>query len=245
MEAAVTEYGGEKGDGLDRMVWHALHSNQSDIGQCLAKACRYGAEFAPFAAIADTGQEAVAQLRSLLASGETIYLAGDKPERLDGLAFTHTVPCLQMVLPEDAPIAEEREPGSGEPLFAIVPLGVEDVPAMLELTTLTVPGPFRTRTYEMGNYAGIRENGVLVAMAGERFAVGPFREISAVCTHPAHTGRGYAAAMLAHHMRRHRRLALRSCLHVASANERAIAVYKRAGFVVEREVLLQSVTRIG
>jgi predicted GNAT family acetyltransferase len=44
----------------------------------------------------------------------------------------------------------------------------------------------------MGAYYGIRIGNELIAMAGERLAVPGFREISAVVTHPAHTGHGYA-----------------------------------------------------
>ena len=50
----------------------------------------------------------------------------------------------------------------------IVTLGVDDVPAMIELTALTKPGPFSARTHELGTFLGIRVDGQLVAMAGER-----------------------------------------------------------------------------
>ena len=59
------------------------------------------------------------------------------------------------------------------------------------------PGPFKARTIELGTYLGIRENGRLVAMAGERLWIGNFREVSAVCTHPDARGRGYARALVA------------------------------------------------
>jgi hypothetical protein len=49
-----------------------------------------------------------------------------------------------------------------------VPLGVADVPEMLDLTARTKPGPFLPRTFELGTYLGIRRDGRLVAMAGER-----------------------------------------------------------------------------
>jgi len=50
----------------------------------------------------------------------------------------------------------------------IVTLGPDDAPAMVELTKLTKPGPFTLRTHELGTFLGIRIDGQLVAMAGER-----------------------------------------------------------------------------
>src|SRR5580704_11855881 len=63
-----------------------------------------------------------------------------------------------------------------------------DVPEMLALTKLTNPGPFGTRTHEMGDYFGIRVAGTLAAMAGERLRLQGYTEVSAVCTHPDHLG---------------------------------------------------------
>jgi hypothetical protein len=62
-----------------------------------------------------------------------------------------------------------------------VPLGRADVPEMLGLTARTKPGPFLPRTFELGTYLGIRRDGRLVAMAGERLHPQGWTEISAVC----------------------------------------------------------------
>jgi ribosomal protein S18 acetylase RimI-like enzyme len=110
-------------------------------------------------------------------------------------------------------------------------LGGRDAPAMVALTDLAFPGFFRARTYELGQYYGISVDGKLVAMAGERLALPNFREISAVCTHPAHTGKGYGASVVRQLLRAHSAAGLKSFLHVAATNERAIALYERLGFV--------------
>jgi predicted GNAT family acetyltransferase len=117
-----------------------------------------------------------------------------------------------------------------------------DVPEMLALTKLTNPGPFGTRTHEMGDYFGIRVNGTLAAMAGERLP--GYTEVSAVCTHPDHLGHGYASALI-------RLLADRICsrcelpiLHVLPDNTRAIQVYERLGFT-KRALLRLTVLRYG
>ena len=52
--------------------------------------------------------------------------------------------------------------------------------------------PFSPRAIEAGRYIGIRQQGQLVAMAGERTHLTGYCEISTVCTHPDWQGRGYA-----------------------------------------------------
>lgn len=112
----------------------------------------------------------------------------------------------------------------------IVELGDGDSPEMLELTALTKPGPFGPRTHELGYYVGIRDQGKLVAMAGERLKVPGFTEVSAVCTHPDHLGKGYAAALMTEVMRAIRERGETPFLHVRADNARAIAIYERLGF---------------
>ena len=114
----------------------------------------------------------------------------------------------------------------------VIELSVADSAEMIELTTLTKPGPFSTRTHELGTYLGIRHAGKLVAMAGERLKVPGFTEVSAVCTYPKHTGHGYARILMSEVMRRIRGRGETPFLHVREDNVRAIALYGRLGFAV-------------
>jgi predicted GNAT family acetyltransferase len=112
----------------------------------------------------------------------------------------------------------------------IVELSATDSPEMRELTALTKPGPFGPRTHELGYYVGIRDGGKLVAMAGERMKVPGYTEVSAVCTHPDHLGKGYAATLMTEIMRSIRARGEKPFLHVRGDNSRAIAIYERLGF---------------
>ncbi len=128
----------------------------------------------------------------------------------------------------------------------MIELSKKDSPEMLELATLTKPGPFGTRTHELGTYLGIRrrlsdrvgdrpservsENDKLVAMAGERLKVPGHTEVSAVCTHPEHTGQGYAGILMTEVMRRILARGETPFLHTREDNARAIALYQRLGF---------------
>ena len=130
------------------------------------------------------------------------------------------------------------------PEVTIRPLAAADVPAMIHLTDVAFPTFFRPRTHTLGDYFGIHHDGELVAMAGERIALPGFREISALCTHPAHTGKGYAAHLLHHLMRHHAAQGLKSFLHVSGSNSRAIALYERLGFTTTRTVIAREFSRV-
>ena len=96
----------------------------------------------------------------------------------------------------DQMVLEYADAFAVQPGAPIVALRVDDVPEMLALATVTKPGPFGRRTIELGDYIGIRQRGVLVAMAGERMCAPGFREVSGVCTHPDYQGKGLARQLM-------------------------------------------------
>ena len=114
---------------------------------------------------------------------------------------------------------------------------------MVELTSIAFPGFFRIRTCEMGDYFGIRHDGRLVAMCGERMNIGDYHEISGLCTHPDFRGRGYAGVLMMQLMRDHHNAGLQSYLHVSANNANAIALYERMDFDHRGEFQLRLITR--
>jgi predicted GNAT family acetyltransferase len=76
-----------------------------------------------------------------------------------------------------------------------------------------------------------------VAMAGQRLHPNPFIEISAVCTHPDHTGKGYAATLINDQIRRILAGSETPFLHVLEENEHAIKLYQKLGFVIREQVI--------
>jgi predicted GNAT family acetyltransferase len=101
---------------------------------------------------------------------------------------------------------------------------------------LTNPGPFESRTITFGHYYGIFEGEKLVAMAGQRMHVFNYAEISAVCTHPDYTGKGYAAQLLQYQINRIKAASGIPFLHVRYDNDRAIKIYESLGFSTRRQV---------
>jgi len=216
-------------------VWSALHTKHRHFALTAGDACRYPADVAPFAAVASPSADALLQLHSLLAPGESVWIVGESYPQPAKLAFEQTLLCLQMVLP-----AELVPPAS---TIEILPLSNDHAPEMVALTDLAFPGFFRSRTCEMGSYFGIRSNGQLIAMGGERLTLEGYPEISGICTHPDHRGKGYAESLIWHLVRNHRREGLVSWLHVSATNQRAIDLYRRMGFTEVRTVTLNLVSR--
>jgi predicted GNAT family acetyltransferase len=101
---------------------------------------------------------------------------------------------------------------------------------MVALAQLTEPGPFLPRTHTMGRFIGIRIDGRLVAMAGERMRFPGFTEVSGVCTHPDYRGRRLArrlSSVVAHAIQQRGE---QPFLHAWTSNHAAIALYQSLGF---------------
>ncbi|MFK0297704.1 GNAT family N-acetyltransferase [Brevundimonas sp. NPDC090276] len=217
---------------LDRAVFNALTTRLSrfatpDSG---ALAARLDPEVGVFLAAADDS----AASREALGVLARRYPGAGLVEREDGP--------MAGVLPEGVPVAAQvalvqmtattlTPVGTSAPLDdAIEVLGEADAPAMLALATLTKPGPFRSRTRELGPFVGIKRDGQLVAMAGRRLRVDGFTELSGVCTHPDHRGMGYAAALSRVVVGEILATGETAFLHAFADHETTIAFYRGLGF---------------
>jgi ribosomal protein S18 acetylase RimI-like enzyme len=223
---------------LDNVIWQALTTRQAEFAESLLQARRFLREISPVGGFLEPTNEGYQSLADLLGAGGTVGLFLDTPyESRPGWDRVGGAPLLQMICENGG--APEPPSASSSPFVELTQF---DVPEMLDLTTLTKPGPFAHRTRELGTYLGIRTNGRLVAMAGERLKVPGHTEVSAVCTHPEHVGRGYARILMTEVMRRIRDRGEIPFLHVRQDNVRAIELYKRLGFR-ERVLLHYAVIR--
>ena len=231
-------------DPLPHAIWEALITYHRHLAHSYGQASRYPAAMAPFGAVADNTRTALLDLLSLLAPAESIYLLGDRPPTTSGLCEDGLVPSLQMIFPERTPLPVHKADA-----LNIVPLTCDHALEMLALTTTAFPGFFRRETCRMGRYWGIRDAyGALIAMGGERLILAPpgqpvWREISGLCTHPSHAGKGLGTALLGHILAEHRAEGSRSWLHVTEANLGAIALYHRVGFTTQHGVQLHRMRR--
>ena len=132
---------------------------------------------------------------------------------------------------------------AGRPDAALLPLGPDDVPEMIDLVKRTEPGPFRQRTIEMGTYLGVREGGQLVAMAGQRMHPTGWVEISAVCTDPAHRGQGLGGRLVRALVAEITARGERPFLHATDTNTNAIRLYEALGFTIRTTLTFSAVAR--
>lgn len=212
---------------LDHPVWHALTTRQAALSEGGALARRYPTDIAPFADMPDITAQGFAALGAMMSPSDPAVLFTPDPV---------TPPAEFKTL-----LARTGEQMIGMPAESfgggdIVRLGADDVPAMMELTKLTKPGPFAARTHELGTFLGVKIGGRLVAMAGERMKPAEYTEITAVCVHPDHRGRGYAQMLLGAVARQISARGEIPFLHVFSDNDSAIALYRRQGMEIRRRL---------
>jgi ribosomal protein S18 acetylase RimI-like enzyme len=209
---------------LDNPIWSALTGPHAAFAIGRGAARHYPRQVAPFSAIAEANGAAYADL------------AADLPQGLEARLFR----------PADEPLPSGWESVSARPMVQMVAdgrtgadddgrdrdialLGPADMLEMLDLAAVTQPGPFDYRTLEMGHYVGIRRDGRLVAMAGERLRVPGYVEVSAICTHPDARGQGLAGRLTRHLMSHIVAEGAVPFLHVFPDNP-AMGLYEKLGF---------------
>lgn len=219
---------------LDRPVWSSLIGGHRHLAEGGVLARRYPRAIGPFAALADDSPAAWAALAAQLAPGEAAMLVTPHAVSVaPGFTVTPLDPVLQMVATR-----RPDPPPAGLPLLV---LDDADAPEMQALAALTNPGPFAARTHQLGEFLGVRDAGMLAAMAGERMRPEGTIEVSAVCVHPDHRGKAYARHLLAERTRRIVDGGKLPFLHVYPGNRGAIALYESLGYVVRRQLHLTRV----
>ena len=205
---------------LDNSVWHSMTGAHRELCTFHSGAGRYHHEITPFAGLADPTDPACwADLEEVL-EGHSAALIIDPELVPPGWELTRYTRGAQML---GTDLADTPEP-------AAVPLSVENVPEMLALVDRARPGPFLPRTVEMGDYIGLRLDGALIAMAGERLHPTGWTEISAVCTDEAHRGSGLATRLVRAVAAGIRARDEEPFLHVAENNVNAMRLYETIGF---------------
>ncbi len=222
-------------------VWEALLSAHARFAIGGPRLKRYPDTVAPFLAVAREGESLDEELFELVSPGEILYFVGIAPKLPAAWSAEHSI-VVQMLCNDRMPLLRG---GTG-----FQALGPQDLEDMLALTAIAYPMFFRARTLELGTYLGIRSEGRLVAMAGERMRVTGYRgidaqEISAICTHPEHRGRRYAQILTTSLVNTQLERGDLPFLHVSASNTHAIGLYEHWGFSRTRELHMWKVQRPG
>lgn len=216
---------------LDNPARAALLGPHAHLAERHGDVLRYPPDVSPFVALPDEPDEATwRDAADLLGPGGILPLAAVATLPPPGWEIVLDMAGVQLV---DAGMDTAPDPEA-------VRLGPADVPEMLDLAGRTKPGPFLSRTVELGTYLGIRRGGALVAMAGERLHPPGWTEISAVCTDEAWRGQGLAGRLVravAHGVRSRGETPF---LHASAKNTGAIRLYEQLGMRLRRTVAFRA-----
>jgi ribosomal protein S18 acetylase RimI-like enzyme len=218
---------------LDNPTWFALAGPQAAFAERKGRVLRFQPDVSPFYGLPDepTGQD-WADAAALAGPGGSVTLAATWTAFPDGWEPGWGGEGVQLVARAEA---GHDTAARGE----IVRLGPPDAVEAMELVERTRPGPFCPRTMELGTYLGVRREGRLVAMAGERLHLDGYTEISAVCTDEAWRGHGLASRLTLAIAAGIRRRGEVPFLHAVATNRNAIRLYEQLGFEPRRTTMFK------
>lgn len=211
---------------LDNPVWHSLTEAHQHFAIEYGDIKFYGPNYCPFGgfiALDETLMACDAYSKSI----DNFYMVGDRPNFSANLKINKELICHQMLLSKAIQI-EINE--------SIVELQADQKNDLLALVNLVQPGFFKKETTQLGSYYGIYKNKQLIAAAGERMKMDSHTEVSAIVTHPEHTGKGYAKQLIAHTTNKIFSEHKIPYLHVAETNIGAIKLYEKLGFITRRKI---------
>jgi len=217
---------------LDNPVWNSLSESHSDFAIDYNGTLFYDPDYCPFGGFTEleSTKEASNQYSAL---AENFFIVGEKPEVSNALKIAKELVCLQMIIYNkiEQPITSK-----------IVKLTEVHNDKLVHLVNLVQPGYFKDKTSSLGNYYGIFNDDQLIAVTGERMKMNDFTEVSAIITHPDHTGKGYAKQLITHVVNSIIEENKIPFLHVVETNIGAIKLYEKLGFVTRRKMSFWNIT---
>jgi len=215
---------------LDNPIYHELTSGHSHISKGTDEVKYYIEDITAFAGLKDNSQENLNTLYQISPAESLFVFFSKTPVDIPvQWKLLNKINMFQLIFRgKEIPLTDAN---------GITELELKHVNEMIGLVELTKPGPFLARTIELSNYTGIFVAGKLAAMAGHRFFPSPYREISAVCTHPDHLGKGYAFKILQEQIKRVLLRLETPFLHVRNDNEGAVKLYQKLGFEIRTDMI--------
>ena len=205
---------------LNNPVWNSLNETHGTFSIKYDGIKFYAPEYCPFGGFIN--------LENSSAKNNNFYVVGKKPLFSNALTLNKNLVCNQMILDKPINISINEE---------IVELKTQrQKTELFHLVNMIQPGYFNSKTSDLGNYFGIYKDEKLIAVTGERMKMNEFTEISAVITHPEHTGKGYAKQLIKQTTNQIFKENKIPYLHVAESNIGAIKLYEKLGFTTRRKI---------
>lgn len=206
---------------LDRPIWSALQTRHRAFAQGNDLARRYRPSIVPFAATGADDAESLRALEQLVSAGESVILLQSDAIALPaGLFATSTAAGVQMIAERPLQTVSDQR---------VQRLTRDDAAEMLALALLTKPGPFTLEALSLGDFWGVKIEGRLVAMAGERMKQPGYTELSGVCSHPEFRGGGLGKLLSLFVANRIMARGEVPYLHAYASNATAIRLYESIG----------------
>jgi len=218
---------------LDNPVWYSLSENHQEFAIDYGNTKFYNPDYGPFGGFIALENTAIAT-QEYSALIDNFFVVGEKPEIVYNLKIAKELVCLQMIIKEKIQLPIDVK---------IMKLGTDHNEILFDLVNLVQPGYFKNKTILLGDYYGIFKDNQLIATTGERMKMNAFTEVSAIITHPDHTGKGYAKQLITHVVNAIFDQGKIPFLHVAENNTGAIALYEKLGFTIRRKMSFWNITR--
>jgi GNAT superfamily N-acetyltransferase len=214
-------------ENLDNPAWYSLTETHKDFAIDYNGIKFYHPDYCPFGGFTDhdktqTGIDSYAFLT------DNFFVVGDRPVFTGKVFLKKELVCNQMLLDKQIDI------GITDDIFELETTNQKK--DLFDLVNLVQPGYFKEKTSDLGRYYGIYKDNKLIAVTGERMKMNKYTEVSAVVTHPEHTGRGYAKQLLAFTTKKIFSESKIPYLHVADTNAGAVALYQKLGFWTRRKI---------
>ncbi len=220
-------------DKLDNPVWYSLLETHKEhaIGDDAIKF--YHPDYCPFGGFVDA-ENIIGSIADYSLLVDNFFIVGEQPPLPVSLKFKNELVCDQMIIYQKINFNSSEN---------IIQLREEHADELLQLVNLVQPGYFKEKTALLGNYYGIFHNDKLVAVTGERMQMDNYIEVSAVVTHPEHTGKGYAKQLVAHTTNNIFAQQKIPYLHVSATNTGAIQLYEKLGFSLRRKISFWNIVK--
>ncbi|SDG24963.1 GNAT family N-acetyltransferase [Epilithonimonas hungarica] len=212
---------------LDDPAWYSLNETHKDFAVDYGQIKFYDPDYCPFGG-ALNDKETGSGIAKYASLSDSFFVIGNRPDITDKVQIETELVCDQMVLDRRIDIDIQEN---------IIELQTEiQRDELFKLVNLVQPGYFRNKTADLGSYYGIYKSHQLIAVAGERMKMDGHTELSAIVTHPEHTGKGYAKQLIVHASNKIFNESKIPYLHVADTNFNAIRLYEKLGFLTRKKI---------